>query len=254
MRRHALRIVRSSPTLKYAAKSAAAAVRAPRRLYWKARRKPLIERYIRDHEVRKLHLGSGELALGGWLNTDLDPTISTRLKSQTPVLYLDVTARFPLRADTFDYVYAEHVIEHISFDQGRTMLQECRRVLRQGGRIRLATPDLATLVDLYVQRGHPSDEQREYASWIAGAFLADGTRTHPAFTLNNAFRAWGHQFLYDEETLLASLVAAGFVDVRRVAFATSDDPNLDALEHHGHVVGRPDMNEFETMVLEAVKP
>jgi hypothetical protein len=90
--------------------------------------------------------------------------------------------------------------------------------------------------------------------WIAETFLLDRAQAGAAtFVLNNAFRAWGHMFLYDEETLRSSLHQAGFVDLRRVPFGESDDPQLRGLERHGAVVGSRAMNEFETMVLEASK-
>ena len=245
--------VRRSPALKYAAKSAESVFGYWRRRVWKARRRPLIRSYLDAHGTRKLQIGCGELPLAGWLNTDLDPGIARAARAHGSVVYMDASARFPIPDDAFDYVYAEHVIEHVTYAEGRTMLSESHRVLRRGGRIRVATPDLRQLVQLYVDREHPSADQSEYVNWIAETFFADRTRVGVTFVLNNAFRAWGHMFLYDEETLRSTLLDAGFVDVRRVPFGESDDPNLRGLERHGAVVDSLAMNEFETMVLEASK-
>jgi predicted SAM-dependent methyltransferase len=49
----------------------------------------------------------------------------------------------------FDYVFSEHMIEHVSYAEGLLMLRECLRVLKPGGRIRIATPSLEVLLDLY---------------------------------------------------------------------------------------------------------
>lgn len=245
---------RRSPSLTYAAKSAMASAQAWRRLWWRAQRPSAVREYLRGGRARKLQLGCGDLPLSGWLNTDLDPRIARAAGSEIDVVYLDIGKPFPLADATFDYVYAEHVIEHVAFDVGGRMLAESRRVLRSGGTLRLATPDLEELVRLYTDRAEPTREQAAYAAWIAESFLGDPLRSRPSFVLNNAFRAWGHMFLYDEETLRTALRDAGFEDVRRVAFGVSDDPELQGLERHGSTVGSVEMNVFETMVLEASRP
>ena len=70
---------------------------------------------------------------------------------------------------------------------------------------------------------------------------------------NNAFRAWGHTFLFDEDTLTEALHEAGFREVHRVAVGESDDPELAGSERHALAVENAAANEFETMVLEAWK-
>jgi predicted SAM-dependent methyltransferase len=78
---------------------------------------------------------------GGWLNTDYEPELPI-------VMHLDASQRFPFREATFDYIFSEHVIEHISYWDGMKMLAECFRVLKGSGKVRISTPDLAFLVDL----------------------------------------------------------------------------------------------------------
>ena len=87
----------------------------------------LIE-YQRTHDLRKLHIGAGTLTLEGWLNTDVHPAGASN--------YLDATKRFPIADGTFDYVFSEHMIEHVPYCSGMTMLAECFRIARPGGKIR----------------------------------------------------------------------------------------------------------------------
>ena len=54
------------------------------------------------------------------------------------VVYMDATEPFPLPSQSFDAVHCEHVIEHVAYEAGMTMLRECRRVLRPGGVLRIA--------------------------------------------------------------------------------------------------------------------
>jgi ubiquinone/menaquinone biosynthesis C-methylase UbiE len=56
-------------------------------------------------------------------------------------IIVDVTRRSPFVDNTFDFIYSEHMIEHIPYVGGRAMLEESYRVLKPGGTLRIATPD-----------------------------------------------------------------------------------------------------------------
>lgn len=204
-----------------------------------------IESYVASHPVRKLHLGAGPGSPQGWLSTDVTP-------QSDAVVCLDATERFPIADGTFDYVFSEHMIEHLSWPAGLAMLRECNRVLRPGGTIRVATPDLAVLLGLYRAKAGPAGER--YVRWITDHCLP-GIRTYrAAFVINNAFRSWGHQFLYDGELLELALAEAGFANIRRSACGDSTDAELRGIETHGRNVGDEEMAAFETMVFEADRP
>lgn len=55
----------------------------------------------------------------------------------------DGTKPFPFRAQRFDWIIAEHFIEHLSYPDAVAFLREARRMLSVGGTLRLSTPDLA---------------------------------------------------------------------------------------------------------------
>ena len=199
------------------------------------------EAYLASHEVRKLQLGTGTNVLEGWLNTDLSP-------SSASVFYLDTTRHFPFDDATFDYVFSEHHIEHITYDEGLFALRECYRVLKPGGTIRLATPDLGVLLSLYTPE--PDERQQRYIRFIAEHFLPGSQAPQPVFVINNAFRNWGHQFLYDRTTLQQVLTEAGFLDISFTRPGESNNSHLRQLEKHGQFIGDEEINQFETMVVE----
>ena len=122
------------------------------KLAWRRRRgsgaldRRLIEDYLARGGPAKLHIGCGENLLEGWLNSDLYP-------GSDRVLHFDATGRFPFADATFDYVFSEHMIEHVPYEGALSMLRECRRVLKPGGRARISTPDLRFLVGLYAEDG-----------------------------------------------------------------------------------------------------
>lgn len=214
-----------------------------RRVANRVRRRPAIDRYLAASKPpRKLHLGAGPIALDGWLNTDLDPAAGAVL--------LDVTRRFPFAEGTFDYVFSEHQIEHLTHEQGLRMLRESHRVLRPGGAIRVATPDLERLLSL-LRREHPLADR--YVEEIVRRFVPEADAPRPAYAVNNVLYGHGHRFVYDEDALRAALERAGFDQVVRRAPGESADAELRGLERHGGGEN-PELNEFDTLVLEARRP
>jgi predicted SAM-dependent methyltransferase len=129
----------------------------------------------------------------------------------------------------FDYIFSEHMIEHISYSNGFAMLSECHRVLKNNGKIRISTPDLQFMINLY--RDNKSELQIEYIKWAADRFIKSAPYPDDTFVINNFFRDWGHLFIYDEKTLRSSLERAGFTDIVRCELNESKDEALQNLEN-----------------------
>ena len=128
-------------------------------------------RYLAESDTPKLHIGCGDHVLSGWLNTDYEPELPI-------VMHLDASQRFPFKEATFDYIFSEHVIEHISYWDGMKTLAECFRVLKGSGKVRISTPDLAFLVDL--TKPDKSELQRAYVKWAVVKSLIGGRLLSPS--------------------------------------------------------------------------
>jgi predicted SAM-dependent methyltransferase len=194
--------------------------------------------------MKKLHVGCGPAPIPGWINTDINPLDSS-------VMYMDAASPWPFQEGELDYVFSEHLIEHLTFDGGVFFLREAHRCLKPGGRIRIATPNIKFL--FHMDRDWNVDQKyRDYAKWSSDAFIGKGI-VHPVLVINNFFRDWGHQFLWDPSLLRHILIdVVKFSSAFQCCVSTSGDPNLSGLEQHGKWIP-PHWNELETMVFEAAK-
>jgi predicted SAM-dependent methyltransferase len=165
----------------------------------------------RQHPIR-LCLGSGLAPIPDWVNVDL------RLGAD---VVLDLIFGIPASAGSVDCIYAEHLIEHFSLEDGMRLMRDCRRVLAPEGVLRLATPDLAFLVYDYSRTWREHD----WVSWPEHRWIDSGARM-----LNQAFRGWGHLYLYDFDDLSCRLQASGFGHIQRCALGESEHPHLRGLE------------------------
>jgi predicted SAM-dependent methyltransferase len=204
------------------------------------KQRSLCSRYISSHSVRKLQIGCHHHVLSGWLNTDLHP--------QAPgAVFLDATKKFPFQDDTFDYIFSEHQLEHITFSEGSLMLEECFRVLKPGGKIRIAVPSLDFLLDLFSENSNVMEQA--YIANIIEQNFPGVSKNLPAFALNLAFTNWGHKFMYDMDSLKLILETAGFTNTEFCRANRSCDENLNGIEFRCSP-----LEQFKTMIAEATKP
>lgn len=204
--------------------------------------KEVIEEYFKHHNIRKLHIGCGNNILDCWLNSDYYP-------NSRHLLHIDATKTFPFGDNEFDYVFSEHMIEHISYEQGHEMLKECYRVLKDGGKIRISTPDLSFLIDLY--KSDKSELQKKYIKWATETFIGSAPFCDSTFVINNFMRDWGHLFIYDEKILRYSLEIAGFENITKCDLNNSEVDALRNLENEKRV---PEgFLQLESLTLEGTK-
>ncbi len=203
-------------------------------------RKLITEHFVKQ-EIKKLNIGSGHHVIDGWLSGDMEPP-------RKDVLKLDATKKYPFDDQTFDYIYSQHMIEHVSYQQGQQMLRECFRILKDGGKIRIVTPDLLFVVSLY--HNEKSELQKAYMKWLT-QFIEDAPICEDTFVINHCVRGWGHTFIYDEKVLRLALETAGFREVVKCNLNESEDPTLRNLENEQRAPSG--FVRLESLVLEAKK-
>lgn len=91
-----------------------------------------------------INVGCGSRIHPEWMNLDLH--------AHAPgVIACDLTKGIPVGEEEADMVYAAAVLEHIRPAKVPGFLAECRRVLKPGGLLRLAVPDLEQQVRVYLE-------------------------------------------------------------------------------------------------------
>ena len=104
----------------------------------------VVEPVVPSHPAL-LNIGCGSHFHGDWVNLDVAPRDSA-------VMPHDVTHHpLPFAEGTFDAVYHSHVLEHLPKSAVPAFLAECLRVLKPGGTLRIAIPDLERICRLYLE-------------------------------------------------------------------------------------------------------
>ena len=215
------------------------AYHALKRAYWRRRRDAAFRQYAAAAGEPKLHIGCGKQVRPGWFNTDFQPFYEG-------AYYLDGTKPFPFPDNTFDRAFSEHMIEHVTYEQGRHFLRELYRVMKPDGRVRIATPNLRTLAALYAEP--QSEEQRTYIKTVIDTYNPTVGDHLAGFAINQLF-GFNHLFLYDRDTLGLILKQAGFVKVEEYSSERTEDVAFRGMDAHAN-----DYICYETLVLEAAKP
>ena len=120
--------------------------------------------------------------------------------------YGDATKGLPIPSGTADVLYSSHMFEHLDQKEAAMFLREARRVLRAGGILRLAVPDIRMKIRQYLDTND------------ADAFIFDTRMTCPrprTFAQRIRLLVVGtrhHQWMYDGSSLSRILQAHGFIN------------------------------------------
>lgn len=91
-----------------------------------------------------VNIGCGSVWHPDWVNLDMRP-VSAEIQAW------DADDGLPFKDGSVDGCYASHLLEHLSREGARRLLMECLRVLRPGGVLRLAVPDLEAIAREYLR-------------------------------------------------------------------------------------------------------
>lgn len=154
----------------------------------------------------KINLGCGWRDFGkGWVHIDDGDYNHLDIKT-------DISKPLPLDDNSADLIYASHVIAYFDRENIMSVLADWRRVLKNGGTLRLATPDFHQLVKLYHTKGIL--ELDELLGPLYGKMGMDGEVIY-------------HKTTYDFPSLKKVLEDCGFVGVVRYDWRNTEHTEFD---------------------------
>lgn len=96
----------------------------------------------RDGKVL-VHIGCGKINSPEFINVDARPFAHVHIVTD------DITSLPDFSDGTVDLLYMCHILEHIKRNDLKDVLLEMKRVLKDGGVLRLSVPDFDKLIDVY---------------------------------------------------------------------------------------------------------
>lgn len=167
-------------------------------------RGPFPEEVARGDGKVKLNVGSFTTMFHyGWDNIDLVDLGQWAATNGYRFRQHDVRNGLPYNTNSVDFIYSSHFLEHLTYEEGRKFLSECRRVIKPDGAMRLIVPDVNYILML-------SDDRLDDLGQLNPKVTNSPTRLMKEWSL--AFD--GHQSAYNCTTLDSVLIECGFVPQR----------------------------------------
>lgn len=171
----------------------------------------------------KLHIGCGTIYKEGWIN--IDNNSDNNIKKLD--FMWDLRKPLPLPENSVDFIYNEHFLEHLTFEDGGGLIINLMKILKPNGVLRIAMPDLGMSVKNYMNKNYLNENKDGLKK-----YGLDFIQTN-AEALNIDFRWWGHQWLYDWEELERRLKDAGCIKIKKCNLNESEYLELQNLETRG---------------------
>jgi GT2 family glycosyltransferase/predicted SAM-dependent methyltransferase len=139
----------------------------------------------------RLNLGCGQYPLPGFINID-------QFENVNPDLVADAL-NLPYEVGTVDEIYAGHLLEHLTWDEGQKALGHWLDLLKKGGIVRITVPDFDVLARKYLS--NPT---------------AEAMRIMNELYIYSYCQESHHRYCYGEALLKAAMTEAGFIGLEKV--------------------------------------
>ena len=194
----------------------------------------------------KINIGCGDTPTKGWRNYDNSWSIRLAKKKvltyillksgflseaqdkfisfakNANILWADGIKRIPENDSSVDVIYSCHMVEHLEKLDVASFFKEARRILKSGGIIRLAVPNIKYQVDNYLKDGDAD-------KFIESTHL---TRKKPKTIIAKIkyliIGDRNHQWMYDDKSLCKLLSSAGFTEpkILEAGLTTIQNPGM----------------------------
>jgi len=178
-------------------------------------------------EKIKLHLGSGNKHIDGFINIDIREEVN-------PDLIDDIGKLESIENNSVDLIYVCHTLEHFGRHEYMAILERWFELLKDGGTIRISVPDFGKVVEYYNETGDVTK--------LIGLLYGGQT-----YTENYHYITWDFQSLKND------LIKVGFKDVLRYDWRCTEHSELDDFSQSYIPHMDKDNGKLMSLNIEAVK-
>lgn len=157
----------------------------------------------------KLNLACGDNPFGHeWFNVDI--RTDTRCMCADNYILADLKNGIPANTSSVDIIYISHFLEHLDpFDGCKAFLDECFRVMKPKGLLRISVPDFRKVALIYLD-----DPKCFYAEYGNKKQWFDKVKTWNRRIGISVM--YGHKMIYDIVSLTEVLEDSGFSQITPV--------------------------------------
>lgn len=135
------------------------------------------------------------------------------------IIHHDLSYGIPIRTESVKYIFTSHFLEHITEETAKNLLNECFRVLKKGGLIRIIVPDFDEEIkelEEKIKSYRKNSDTKELQKYL----------TVPEHNSEFGF----HKRIYNFEELKSILEKSGFKKVARKKSRQGNFLELDNLD------------------------
>lgn len=176
-------------------------------------------------KVRLLEIGPGLSRIEGFETLNI-------IDGDAVDYIANISQQLPFDSNSFDLIYASHVIEHVPWFLQQKLFSELYRVIKPGGALEIWVPDFGKVLEVandYMKTGQNKtdkdgwyrfNEEKDVLTWVNGRIFTYGDGTDNPMSFN-----W-HRCVYTHDFLTKLFNQAGFVDIR-----TMDNSEVRGVDH-----------------------
>ena len=176
---------------------------------------------------KHVYVGCGNHRLVGFIHIDID--FAKRFKKgekvPEPDFICDITKKLPFKENSVDLIFSRETLEHLTYRELINHLIECHKVLKIGGKVRIAIPDLDIMIQNFLKR--ETDFLNEKDHWEINEDFP--IENHSEFFVAQTMYH-DHRYNHNFETLHNSLKKVGFENITK-SLAGDFDINNEVIKN-----------------------
>ena len=178
--------------------------------------------------MNNYHIGCGYKIGKSWKNYDVSPVALVDkiplinkilkfnpIKFPNEIIYGNIVKKKFCENNTADNIFCSHMLEHISFEDGKKVLNKIYEMLKPNGVFRIVVPSLDARINEYqiTKDGNLFMESLSCVNKNENSNLINKLR----FLFGNS----RHKWMYDEKSLYNEIKKVGFKQIRKCYFGDS---------------------------------